>query len=67
MRLEVGALVNAAGLAASRVARAIEGLAPGAVPETLYAKGNYFGARRPRAVPPSDLSRAAQRMGSACI
>ena len=36
----VGALVNAAGLSASRVARAIEG--SGAVPETLYAKGNYF-------------------------
>ena len=40
MRLSVGALVNAAGLSASRVARAIEG--SGAVPETLYAKGNYF-------------------------
>jgi L-2-hydroxyglutarate oxidase LhgO len=40
MRLQVGALVNAAGLAASRVARSIEG--SGEVPETLYAKGNYF-------------------------
>jgi L-2-hydroxyglutarate oxidase LhgO len=40
MRLAVGGLVNAAGLAASRVARAIEG--SGAVPETLFAKGNYF-------------------------
>jgi L-2-hydroxyglutarate oxidase LhgO len=40
MRLRVGALVNAAGLAASRVARAIEGV--GAVPDTFYAKGNYF-------------------------
>ena len=39
-RVKVGALVNCAGLAASRVARAIEG--SGAVPETLYAKGNYF-------------------------
>jgi L-2-hydroxyglutarate oxidase LhgO len=39
-RLEVGALVNCAGLASSRVARAIEGLAD--VPETRYAKGNYF-------------------------
>ena len=38
--VKVGALVNSAGLAASRVARAIEG--SGAVPETLYAKGNYF-------------------------
>jgi L-2-hydroxyglutarate oxidase LhgO len=42
MRLEVGAIVNAAGLAASRVARAIEGLAPATIPETRYAKGNYF-------------------------
>jgi L-2-hydroxyglutarate oxidase LhgO len=42
MRLEVGALVNSAGLAASRVARAIEGLAAAAIPETRYAKGNYF-------------------------
>jgi L-2-hydroxyglutarate oxidase LhgO len=42
MRLKVGALVNAAGLSASRVARAIEGLDPRLVPETLYAKGNYF-------------------------
>ena len=39
-RLTAGALVNAAGLAASRVARAIEGSED--VPETLYAKGNYF-------------------------
>jgi len=42
MRLEVGAIVNSAGLAASRVARAIEGLASAAIPETRYAKGNYF-------------------------
>jgi L-2-hydroxyglutarate oxidase LhgO len=42
MRLEVGAIVNSAGLAASRVARGIEGLAAAAVPETRYAKGNYF-------------------------
>ena len=39
-RVKVGALINCAGLAASRVARAIEGA--GAVPETLNAKGNYF-------------------------
>jgi L-2-hydroxyglutarate oxidase LhgO len=39
MRLGVGALVNAAGLSASRVARA----AGAAAPETRYAKGNYFG------------------------
>jgi L-2-hydroxyglutarate oxidase LhgO len=42
VQLAVGALVNAAGLSASRVARAIEGLDPEFVPETLYAKGNYF-------------------------
>ena len=42
MRLAVGGLVNAAGLAASRVARAIHGLDPRFIPETLYAKGNYF-------------------------
>ena len=39
-RLRVGALVNAAGLAASHVARAVEGLAD--VPRTGFAKGNYF-------------------------
>lgn len=43
MRLAVAALVNAAGLSATRVARAIEGLAD--VPDTLYAKGNYFALR----------------------
>ena len=42
MRLQVGALVNAAGLAASHAARAIEGLTHDAIPQTLYAKGNYF-------------------------
>jgi len=38
MRLTVGALVNAAGHAASRVARA----AGAEAPPTLYAKGSYF-------------------------
>ena len=38
--LRVAALVNCAGLSASQVARAIEG--SGDVPETFYAKGNYF-------------------------
>ena len=43
MRLEVGRLlVNCAGLQASRLARRIEGLAPASIPETYYAKGNYF-------------------------
>lgn len=39
--LRAAALVNAAGLAASRVARAIDGLDKAHVPETRYAKGNY--------------------------
>lgn len=38
MRLTVGALVNAAGHAATQVARAAGAQAP----QTLYAKGNYF-------------------------
>jgi len=41
-RLRVGALVNCGGLDATRIARAIEGLDPAAVPETRYAKGSYF-------------------------
>ena len=40
--LGVGALINCAGLAATRVARAIEGLDAAAIPETRYAKGHYF-------------------------
>jgi L-2-hydroxyglutarate oxidase LhgO len=35
-------LVNAAGLHASTVAHAIEGLSPQAIPQTRYAKGSYF-------------------------
>nr|WP_299363079.1 FAD-dependent oxidoreductase [uncultured Paracoccus sp.] len=35
-------LVNAAGLRASDVARAIDGLDPGHVPDTLLARGSYF-------------------------
>jgi L-2-hydroxyglutarate oxidase LhgO len=35
-------LVNAAGLYASQVAASIAGLDPTTVPETLYARGNYF-------------------------
>jgi L-2-hydroxyglutarate oxidase LhgO len=35
-------LVNAAGLHADKVARAIDGLAPGQVPKLRYAKGSYF-------------------------
>ncbi|MBT9370570.1 NAD(P)/FAD-dependent oxidoreductase [Rhizobium sp. CSW-27] len=42
LELSTKMIVNAAGLAASRVARAIDGLAAGTVPETRYAKGNYF-------------------------
>jgi len=42
MRLKAGALANCAGLHASVVARAVDGLDPLHVPETRYAKGNYF-------------------------
>jgi L-2-hydroxyglutarate oxidase LhgO len=41
-RLTTSLLVNCAGLHASRVARSIAGLDVGSIPETLYAKGNYF-------------------------
>lgn len=34
--------INAAGLHASEVAAAILGLSPGHVPQTLYARGNYY-------------------------
>ncbi len=42
MRLTTALLVNCAGLRASRVARAISGLDPAKIPETRYARGNYF-------------------------
>ena len=42
MRLTTALLVNCGGLHASRVAWAIDGLPREAVPETRYAKGNYF-------------------------
>lgn len=42
MSLTCRTLVNAGGLHASQIARRIEGLLPAFVPETLYAKGNYF-------------------------
>ena len=42
-------LINCAGLNATKVARAIEGLDPEEIPETRFAKGNYFtlGGRAP--------------------
>ena len=40
--LTAARLINAGGLHASKVARAIEGLDPRFVPDTKYAKGNYF-------------------------
>jgi histidinol-phosphate phosphatase family protein len=47
-RIRCRALVNSAGLDAQRVARAIEGLSPNAIPKLTLAKGNYFGcAGRP--------------------
>lgn len=42
MRLKARILINSAGLWASDVANAIEGLSPSHIAETLYAKGNYF-------------------------
>jgi L-2-hydroxyglutarate oxidase LhgO len=35
-------VINSASLDASRVARSFDGLSPASVPETRYAKGNYF-------------------------
>jgi L-2-hydroxyglutarate oxidase LhgO len=42
MRLKTALLVNCAGLYASRVAARIAGLDAAHIPETRYAKGNYF-------------------------
>jgi L-2-hydroxyglutarate oxidase LhgO len=42
MALGARYVVNAAGLAAPRLAAGIEGLAPCHVPQARYAKGNYF-------------------------
>lgn len=49
VELKARYLINAGGLHASHVAQAIEGLDARHVPETLYAKGNYFtlGGRAP--------------------
>ena len=67
-RLEVGGdapmalncryLVNAAGLEAQAVARALQGFDPRLVPARHLAKGNYFVLGRPRPLSPSDLSHA---------
>jgi L-2-hydroxyglutarate oxidase LhgO len=42
MRLKARTLVNAAGLGAMKLARAIDGIPPGSIPPLHYAKGNYF-------------------------
>ncbi|HEY5624003.1 MAG TPA: NAD(P)/FAD-dependent oxidoreductase [Gammaproteobacteria bacterium] len=42
IEISANAVVNAAGLASSQVARAISGLDPELVPETHYAKGTYY-------------------------
>lgn len=42
LELSTTMIVNAAGLAASRVARTIDGLPVETIPETRYARGNYF-------------------------
>ena len=41
-RLKCSALVNAAGLDAARVARALSGVPESTIPELFYAKGHYF-------------------------
>ncbi len=47
-RLLCRKLINAAGLNAQDVARALRGLSPNAIPKRVLAKGNYFGcAGRP--------------------
>lgn len=43
-RLRARIAVNAAGLAAEAVSRAIAGLAPETIPRTCFAKGSYFSA-----------------------
>ena len=45
MRLSTSLLINCSGLSASLAAKAMEGLNPAHIPETLYAKGNYFALR----------------------
>jgi L-2-hydroxyglutarate oxidase LhgO len=42
MRLKASLVVNAAGLGAQKLARAIAGVPPGSVAPLHYAKGNYF-------------------------
>ncbi|MCO5130583.1 MAG: NAD(P)/FAD-dependent oxidoreductase [Xanthobacteraceae bacterium] len=42
MSLRCRLLVNAAGLAATTVARRIDGMPPGLIPQAYLAKGNYF-------------------------
>src|SRR5450830_155226 len=42
MSLSTGLVINAAGLAAPRLARLFEGLAAQQVPRAYFAKGNYF-------------------------
>jgi L-2-hydroxyglutarate oxidase LhgO len=45
MRLSTSVLVNCAGLHSSVAAKAMTGLETAHIPETLYAKGNYFSLR----------------------
>jgi L-2-hydroxyglutarate oxidase LhgO len=42
MRLKASLVVNAAGLGANKLGRAIDGIRPDTVPPLYYAKGNYF-------------------------
>jgi L-2-hydroxyglutarate oxidase LhgO len=45
MRVSTSILINCAGLSASSAAKAMDGLDSAHIPETLYAKGNYFSLR----------------------
>ena len=55
MELRCRTLVNAAGLHAPRLARALDGMPQDAVPGALYAKGNYFTLTGRNALLPPDL------------
>jgi L-2-hydroxyglutarate oxidase LhgO len=44
-RIDVDAVVNAAGLSAQALARRVDGYPPSRVPRLVLAKGNYFGYR----------------------
>ena len=61
MRFVATLVVNAAGLGAQAVARAIDGMPADKIPPLFLAKGNYFSLTRPLAVFPARLSDAGAR------